>query len=92
MTRSALENKYYKERTTETKSLYHKQRNCCSRLYKKNKEKTLRKLDLKNITDNKIYWKTIKPFLSDKGSKGSKITLVYDKKKLYPMTKKCRKH
>ena len=81
MRRSALENnKYYKERTTETKSLYRKKQNYCSTFYKKEKEKYYAKLYLKNITDNKLFWKTIKPFLSDIGFKGSKITLVDDKK------------
>ena len=60
--------------------LYRKQRNYCSKLYKKERKKYYNNLDLKNITDNKLFWKTIKPFLSDKGSKGSKITLIDDNK------------
>ena len=36
----------------------------------------LDKLDIKLATDKKIYWTTIKPFLSHKVSKSSKITLV----------------
>ena len=71
-----------KERTAKTKSLYRKQRNYFSRLYKKERKKYYAKLELKNITDNKLFSKTIKPFLSDKGSKGSKITLVDNKKNI----------
>ena len=33
-------------------------------------------LDLKNVTDNKEFWKTVKPFLSDKVTTFPKISLV----------------
>ena len=33
-------------------------------------------LDLKNVTDNKDFWKTIKPFLTDKVTTFPKISLV----------------
>ena len=33
-------------------------------------------LDLKNVTDNKVFWKTVKPFLSDKVTSFPKISLV----------------
>ena len=33
-------------------------------------------LDLKNMTDNKEFWKTVKPFLSDKVTTFPKISLV----------------
>ena len=33
-------------------------------------------LDLKNVSDNKKFWKTVKPFLSDKVTTFSKISLV----------------
>ena len=82
MRRSALENKYYKVSSAENKRLYRKQRNYCSKLYKKERKKYYNNLDLKNITDNKLFWKTVKPFLSDKGSKGSKITLIDDNKNI----------
>jgi len=32
-------------------------------------------MDLININDNKCFWKTVKPFLSNKGSHTSKINL-----------------
>ena len=38
--------------------------------------KYYKNLNLKNITDNKLFWKTIKPFLSDKSTHASQITLV----------------
>ena len=33
-------------------------------------------LDLKNVTDNKEFWKTVKPFLCDKVTTSPKISLV----------------
>ena len=33
-------------------------------------------VDNRNVTDNKLFWKTVKPFFSDKGPKRQKITLI----------------
>ena len=33
-------------------------------------------MNLINLSDNRCFWKTVKPFLSDKGSYISKINLV----------------
>ena len=33
-------------------------------------------MNLINLNDNRRFWKTVKPFLSDKGSYTSKINLV----------------
>ena len=75
MRRSQLENKYRKQRTRENKTLYKKQKNVCSRLYKKERAKYYANLDIKKITDNKTFWKTIKPFLSNKSTNSGKILL-----------------
>ena len=66
MKRSELESKYVKSKTSETLKSYKKQRNFCSKLYKKERKKYYERLDLNNVTDNKKLWKTVKPFLSDK--------------------------
>ena len=66
MKRSALENKYLRNNTTENKIHYKKQKNFCSRLYKIERKKFYSNLEINNIIDNKIFWKTMKPFLSDK--------------------------
>ena len=76
MRRSQLENKYQKNRTEENKTFYKKQRNFCSKLYKKERKKYFSNLDPTSINDNKRFWKTVGPFLSDKGSNKSKISLV----------------
>ena len=75
-TRSRLENTYYKNKTEDSKTSYKKHRNYCSRLYKKERKKFYKTLDIKNVTDNKLFWKTMKPFFSDKGVVDSGITLV----------------
>ena len=67
MLRSALENKYYKSKSLEYKQAYKKQRNYCNRLYKREKRNYFNNLNLKEITDNKKFWKAVKPFLSNKG-------------------------
>ena len=41
--------------------------NFFSKLFKNEKRKHYNNVDLKNITDNKEFWKTIKPVLSKKG-------------------------
>ena len=64
MSRSALENKYYKSKRLNDKEIYKKQRNFCNRLYKRERRKYFNKLNLINIVDNKIFWKTMKPFVS----------------------------
>ena len=46
--RSRLENRYYRCRTDESKTAYKKQRNYCSRLYKKEMKNYYAKLDKKN--------------------------------------------
>ena len=43
---------------------------------KKERKKYYEMLDLKNVTDNKEFWKTVKPFLSDKVTTFPKISLV----------------
>ena len=53
MKRSELESKYVKNKTNENLKSYKKQRNFCSKLYKKERKKYYEMLDLKNVTDNK---------------------------------------
>ena len=78
MKRSQLENKYIRNSTVENMNKYKKHKNVCSKLYKKERKKFYSQLDIKNITDNKLFWKTMKPFLSDKCTYASKISLVHN--------------
>ena len=71
MRRSALKNKFYKNKFQETERMYKKQNNFCSRPYKKERKKIYNNLNLKLFTD-KVFWKTVKLFLSDKGNSAKK--------------------
>ena len=74
--RSRLENQYYKNKSGESLRAYKKQKNFCSRLYKKERKRYYTNLDSKGITDSKKFWKTIKPFFSEKGANKNDITLI----------------
>ena len=76
MKRSELERKYYKNSSPENNKAYRKQKKFCSKLYKRERKKYYSNLDIKNITDNKKFWKTMKPFFSEKGVFSKNITLV----------------
>ena len=77
MKRSQLGSKYYRDSTVENGNKYKKQ-NFCSKLYKKKRKKFYSNLDIKNVTDNKLFWKTMKPFLSDKCTHTSKTSLIHE--------------
>ena len=76
MTRSRLRNKYLKHKTEENRLLYTQQRNKCVSLLRKTKMNYYGNLNDKNITGNKNFWKTVKPFLSDKSVNSDKIHLI----------------
>ena len=76
MTRSRLQNKWYKHGRLEDQLAFKHQRNYCNRLCKKERRNYYENLNVKSITDNKKFWKTVKPLLGDKGGKKEKIVLV----------------
>ena len=76
MRRTRLRNKFLKDRSEENKKKYSKQRNYCVSLLRKSKSDYFGNLNEKNINDNKTFWKTIKPFLSDKVRLANKMTLI----------------
>ena len=76
MRRSHLEKVYYKNKSEKFFKAYKKQKNFCSRLYKKEKKRFFNNLNLSFAADNKFFWKTIKPFFSNKENYGSQIRLV----------------
>ena len=43
---------------------------------RKTKKAYFERLNIKEIGDNKTFWKTVRPYFSDKDNKSSKITLV----------------
>ena len=80
MRRSALENKYYKDKLPETNRAYKKQKNYTRKLIRKEKRRYFSNLNINNYTDNKKIWNTVKPLFSNHGGGSQKITLVKDEK------------
>ena len=56
--------------------LYKKQRNYCVSLLRKGKTNYYANLDEEKVSDNKLFWKVIKPSLSDKSCAKEQINLV----------------
>ena len=80
MLRSRLRNKYNEDRTAENWNKLRKQRNSCVKLFRKEKRNYYNNLDISHITDNKKFWKTVKPFFSDKSHSNNKIVLTEGEK------------
>ena len=73
MIRSRLRNKCLKHEMEENRLLYTQQRNKCVSLLRKTKINYYGNLDEKDVTDNKRFWKTVKPLLSDKLINSDKV-------------------
>ena len=76
MVRSKLRNIFSKNRNYENWCKYKRQHNLCLNLLRKTKKSFYKNLDEKQVSDNKVFWKKVKPSFSDKGVNSSKITLV----------------
>ena len=78
MRRSALENKYYKDKLPESGIVYKKQKNYTKKLIRKEKKKYFANLNMNNYTDNKKFWNSVKPLFSNYGGGPQKVSLVQD--------------
>ena len=78
MLRSKLKNNFNKQRSDGNWDNYKKQRNFCVKLLHQTKEKYFSDINVKSISDNKKFWKTIKPFFSNKGLNTNNMMLVED--------------
>ena len=76
MLRSKLKNEFNKERNHINWCNFKRQRYCCLSILRKTKKEYFNNLNIKQVSDNKLFWKSVKPFFSDKASSSSKITLV----------------
>ena len=76
MERTRLRNNFLKNPLVANKLPYTKQRNFCVSLLRKVKREYFANLNEKNITDNKKFWQTVKPFISEKNKPKEKSTLV----------------
>ena len=66
MKRTRMRNKFLRERTETNRRAYNIQINYCVSLIQKTKRDYYSNLNHEQVTDNKIFWKTVKPFFTDK--------------------------
>ena len=65
MERTRSRNTFLKNTIIANKLAYTKQRNCCVSLLRKVKWEYFANLNEKNITDNRKFWQTVKPFFPE---------------------------
>ena len=68
MTKSKLKNKFNRHKTKTNWTAYMIQRNKCVQLRKTAVKNQFLKITENGRVDNKSFWRTIKPFLSSKGT------------------------
>ena len=76
MKRSRLRNKFLNTKSDIDRKAYNTQRNLCVSLIRQAKKQFFSNINTNDITDNKTFWKTVKPLLTDKVKTKSKITLI----------------
>ena len=76
MVRSKLRNKFLKLKTIDSREAYKRQRNYCVSLIRKTKKRFYENLSPNLITDNRKFWKQVKPFFSYKTPINNNITLI----------------
>ena len=76
MKRSQLKNTYNKNHNYKNWYLYKKQRNFYVNFLRKTKRNYLKNVKIQDVTDNKKFWKIIRPYFSDEGYNQTKITIV----------------
>ena len=73
---------YLKKKTDTSRIAYIKHSSYCVPLLRKTKKDHYANLNEKDVADNKQFWMTVKPLLSDKIKPSDKITLVAGKGKI----------
>ena len=66
MTRTRLRNRFLKEPTQMNRLAHKKQRNYCVSLMRQNKKEYYGSINCNHITDNKNFWRVIKPISQTK--------------------------
>ena len=74
--RSKLPYTFNKKRSSENWQNYRRHRNICSNILNSTKKTFFEALNINEITDNRKFWKTIKPFFTDKCKTTNKIILT----------------
>ena len=76
MKRSQLRIRYLKHKSEFNKNVYNKQWNYCLSLLRKTQKVYYANLDEQDVIDDKQFWKTVKPMLSDKIKSCDKIAFI----------------
>ena len=76
MKRIRMRSKFLKERTEANRRAYNIQINYCVSLIRKTIRDYYSNFNHKQVTNNKNFWETVKPFFTDKGVNNEKITLI----------------
>ena len=76
MERTRFRNRFLKNTTDENRLVFTRQKYFSVSFLRKEKKHYFAKLNEKNITDNRKFWQTVKPFLSKKNKPRGKITLL----------------
>ena len=79
MKRSRLRNKFLNTKSDIDPKAYNTQQNVCVSLIRQAKKQFFSNLDTNVFTENKTFWKILKPFLTEKIKTKSKITLIKKK-------------
>ena len=74
--RTKLRNKFIKNPTMNNKVAYKTQRNKCVKILRNEKRSYYENLNPNIISDNKNFWKIVKPFFSEKSSQKQKLILI----------------
>ena len=82
MKRSRLRNKFLNIKSDIDRKAYNKQHNLCVSLIRREKKNFFNNISTRDITDNKTFWKTVKPLFTDKIQTNLILHLL--KKKLFP--------
>ena len=80
MDRSKFKNIYNKYRTEDNWTNYKKQRNFFVKLLRKTKIEYFQKVNVKDLSDSRKFWKTIRSFFSNKGLNSNKLMLKENNK------------
>ena len=75
-TRTKLRNIFLQNRSEGNRIRYTKQKNFCVSLLRKTKKRYYENLNEKFVVDNKLFWKTVKPLLSDNVAGKDEIHLI----------------
>ena len=75
MTRTRLRNRFLKEPTEMNRLAYKKQRNYCVLLMRQSKKQYYGSLNVNHLTDNKNFWRVVKPNFSNKIFGINRVTL-----------------